>query len=121
MKTRPTRIAAPPRPNRVPSCRPAVPPPPVCGAPFGIGVADGVAEDVGVGVRVGVAGWAGRAEWVAEGETEAEGDGEAVRDTLGAAVGDEEEEGAEEREALAEALAELSVGLGEAGEVVADV
>jgi hypothetical protein len=82
-------------------------------------VADGVAEDVGVAVRVGVAGWAGRAEWVAEGVTGAEGDDEAVRDTLGAAVGDEE--GGEEREALAEALAELSVGLGEAGEVVADV
>ncbi|MCW2929698.1 MAG: hypothetical protein JWM19_660 [Actinomycetia bacterium] len=84
-----------------------MPPPPVCGAPSGIGVADEVAEDVGV------AGWAGRAEWVAEGEeeaegeTEAEGDGEALRDTLGVA---EEEEGA----TLADVLAGL---LGEAGEV----
>ena len=45
-----------------------------------------------------------------EGETEAEGDGEAVRDTLGA------EARKNERSALADAL----VGLGEAGEVVAD-
>jgi hypothetical protein len=72
-------------------------------------VADGVAEDVGASE------WAGRAEWVAEGEekaedeTEAEGDGEALRDTLGAA----DEEGA----TLADVLAGLPVGLGEAGDV----
>jgi hypothetical protein len=78
-------------------------------------VAVGVPGGVGVGVCVGVAGWAGRTEWVVEGvaeaEDETEADGDAVRDTLGAAAG-EEEEGEEEREGLA--------GLDEAGEVVAD-
>ncbi|HEY6792764.1 MAG TPA: hypothetical protein VI365_36180 [Trebonia sp.] len=75
-------------------------------------MADGVAEDVGPSE------WAGRAEWVAEGEeeaedeTEAEGDGEALWDTLGVA---EEEEGA----TLADVLAGLPVGLGDAGDVVA--
>jgi hypothetical protein len=90
-KPRPARIATPPRPNRVPSCSPAVPPPPVCGAPFGIGVADEDAEDVGSAVCAGLAGWAGLTEWVAEGEAEAEGDGEAPRDTAGAEEGEGEE------------------------------
>jgi hypothetical protein len=71
----PARIAAPPRPNSIPSCSPAVPPPPVCGAPFGYGVGDElcgatyvnvgegdacgdeleVAVDVGLTVDVGLA------------------------------------------------------------------
>jgi len=94
----------------VPSCSPAVPPPPVCGAPLGIGVADGVAECVGAAVRDGVTVGVGVAEWVAEAEAEA--DGEAVSDTLGTADD-------LEAEALTDGLAELLVGLAEAGEVVA--
>jgi hypothetical protein len=105
-KPRPARIAAPPRPNSVPSCSPAVPPPPVCGAPLGMGVADGVAECVGSAV------WVGVAEGVADRETVTEGDGEALLDTRGTA---DDLEG----EALADGLAELPVGLAEAGEVVA--
>jgi hypothetical protein len=35
-------MAAPPAPNRTPSCRPAVPPPPVSGAVVGYGRADGM-------------------------------------------------------------------------------
>jgi hypothetical protein len=67
----------------VPSCSPAVPPPPVCGAPFGIGVADGVGVAVCVGVAV----------WVAEGE------GVELCVTLGAT-----------EEALADGLAGLETG-----------
>lgn len=41
-------MAVPPRPMARPSCRPAVPPPPVAGAPFGYDVLD----DDGAGDRV---------------------------------------------------------------------
>jgi len=89
-----------------------VPPPPVCGAPLGIGVADGVAERVGSAVRDGVAVAVGVAEGVTDGETVTEDDGEALFDTPGTADD-------LEAEALADGLAELPVGLAEAGEVVA--
>jgi hypothetical protein len=55
----PERIAAPPMPKSVTSCRPAVPPPPVWGAPTGNWVAGEVARCVAVGVAVG--------RWVAVG------------------------------------------------------
>jgi hypothetical protein len=51
----PERIAAPPMPKSVTSCRPAVPPPPVCGAPTGKWVAGGVAACVAWRVADGVA------------------------------------------------------------------
>jgi hypothetical protein len=59
----PERIAAPPMPKSVTSCRPAVPPPPVWGASTGYRVAGGVAACVARCVADGVA--VGR--WVAAG------------------------------------------------------
>jgi hypothetical protein len=56
---RPAAMAAPPRTKTMPSCRPAVPPPPVAGAPVGknvvvVGTGDGLTVVVaGLGVVVG--------------------------------------------------------------------
>ena len=59
-------MAAPPIPNSTPSCSPAVPPPPVAGAPAGIpwlGVCVGVtAECVGAAESVGAAECVGAGE-----------------------------------------------------------
>jgi hypothetical protein len=63
----PERIAAPPMPKSVTSCRPAVPPPPVCGAPTGKWVAGEVAACVAVDLaeEVGLAVWVARLAGVA--------------------------------------------------------
>jgi hypothetical protein len=56
----PARIAAPPSPNSKASCSPAVPPPPVAGAPVGIllsaGAAVGTLLSAGTGVWLVCAG-----------------------------------------------------------------
>src|ERR1700677_2646878 len=67
----PERIATPPMPKRVTSCRPAVPPPPVCGAPTGYWVAGGVAACVARRVGAGVGLW--EAAGFEVGESEAVG------------------------------------------------
>src|SRR5579875_126551 len=59
----PTRIAAPPSPNRAPSWTPAVPPPPVAGA--AVTVVLGATVTVAVGVTVTVAVAVAVAVWVA--------------------------------------------------------
>jgi hypothetical protein len=74
----PERIATPPRPKSETSCSPAVPPPPVCGAPTGNWVAAGVAGCVARCV--------GDVRWVAEGV--AVGVAEAVRLGVGESVAD---------------------------------
>ena len=60
-KPRPARTDAPPMPNSRPSCRPAVPPPPVSGAAVG---KDGVAAEC-TGVDDGADDGAGVDDWVA--------------------------------------------------------
>jgi hypothetical protein len=96
----PERIAAPPMPKRVTSCRPAVPPPPVCGAPTGnwvageVGacvtrcVADGVAVGLrlSAGVGVDLAEVVGLAVWVARSVGVALPVADAVRDAEALAV-----------------------------------
>jgi hypothetical protein len=52
----PTSIAAAPTAKSRPSCNPAVPPPPVAGAAFGVWLADEVAVIVTVAVAVAAAG-----------------------------------------------------------------
>ena len=52
----PASIAAAPTAKSRPSCNPAVPPPPVAGAAFGVWLADEVAVTVTVAVAVGGAG-----------------------------------------------------------------
>ena len=52
----PTSIAAAPTAKSRPSCNPAVPPPPVAGAAFGVWLVDEVAVTVTVAVAVGGAG-----------------------------------------------------------------
>jgi hypothetical protein len=68
----PASSAAPPRPKSRPSWIPAVPPPPVAGAPVGTGT-------VAVGVAVAVA--------VAVGVADGDADGDAVGDAVGLAEG----------------------------------
>jgi hypothetical protein len=51
MPPRPATIAAPPSTASPASWNPAVPPPPVTGAPSGTGLGDGLAEGWGLGVR----------------------------------------------------------------------
>src|ERR1700742_3782070 len=69
-RARPASTASAPRPNRVTCCRPAVPPPPVDGAPIGA-TADGLGD--GEGEAEGTAlggGGTGRAEPKPEPEPE---------------------------------------------------
>jgi hypothetical protein len=55
MLAAPASIAAPPSPKSIVSWSPAVPPPPVCGAWLGTGLAAGVAVTVTVTLGVAVA------------------------------------------------------------------
>jgi hypothetical protein len=50
MLPRPATIAAPPSTARPPSWNPAVPPPPVTGAPLGTGLGDGLGDGLGLGL-----------------------------------------------------------------------
>jgi hypothetical protein len=54
------------------SCTPAVPPPPVAGAPKGTGLGDGLAEALGDAITTGAA-----VVGVADGEADADADGDA--------------------------------------------
>ncbi len=63
----PARIAAAPMANSRPSCRPAVPPPPVTGAPVGYDVlGDGDGDGLGLGLGLGL----GEVDGLAEGDVE---------------------------------------------------
>jgi|HubBroStandDraft_3_1064219.scaffolds.fasta_scaffold222414_1 hypothetical protein len=105
----PATMAAPPRRNSSGSCSPAVPPPPVAGAPTGTGLdgarldggswlADGDADVLAVGVGV-----AGRVvlltvvEWLTAGENEG-----------GVAADEGEEQAATEAEARMAKVAQLA-------------
>lgn len=61
----PARIAAAPMANSRPSCRPAVPPPPVTGAPVGYDVL-GDGDGLGLGLGLGL----GEVDGLAEGDVE---------------------------------------------------
>ena len=50
MLPRPATIAAPPSTARPPSWNPAVPPPPVTGAPLGTGLGEGLGDGLGLGL-----------------------------------------------------------------------
>ncbi len=113
-KPRPASTDAPPRPNSRPSCRPAVPPPPVSGGAVGNCVTVAVAVTVARGVD-GV--------WVADGvRVEAAGVADEVDGAaeLGARVAEEETETETETETDAVAVVTLpSMGVDVAGVLVA--